>query len=98
MNAITPSGLQKLLEAGENPSIIDVRETSEVKAGKIPNALNIPLGLLEFRMNELNKTDRYYIVCQSGGRSSQAVRFLQYHGFNVVNMEGGMSAWKGQLQ
>ncbi len=98
MNRITPAELQKKLENGDVLNIIDVRETDEVRTGKIPDAVNIPLGLLEFRMNELDKTNQYFIVCQSGGRSSQAVRFLEYQGFDVVNMDGGMSAWEGTLQ
>ncbi|MGR3764552.1 rhodanese-like domain-containing protein [Rossellomorea sp. NS-SX7] len=98
MKRITPTELQKKLENGDVLTIIDVRETAEVSAGKIPDALNIPLGLLEFRMNELDKAKQYFIVCESGGRSSQAVRFLEYQGFDVVNMDGGMSAWKGKLQ
>jgi rhodanese-related sulfurtransferase len=98
MNSITPVELQKKLEKGEALPIVDVRETAEVRTGKIPGALNIPLGLLEFRMNELDKAVQYFVVCQSGGRSSQAVRFLEYQGFKVVNVDGGMSAWEGKLQ
>jgi rhodanese-related sulfurtransferase len=98
MNSITPVELQKKLENGEALPIVDVRETAEVRTGKIPGAVNIPLGLLEFRMNELDKAVQYFIVCQSGGRSSQAVRFLEYQGFKVVNVDGGMSAWEGKLQ
>ncbi|XXM74614.1 rhodanese-like domain-containing protein [Lysinibacillus sphaericus] len=98
MNQISTYELQKKLENGEMLDMIDVREAAEVRTGKIPGAVNIPLGLLEFRMNELDKRKQYFIVCQSGGRSSQAYRFLEYQGFNVVNVEGGMSSWNGRVE
>ncbi|MFS0782770.1 rhodanese-like domain-containing protein [Bacillus sp. 1P06AnD] len=98
MKNITPEEVQALLNEGKKPNLIDVRETSEVAQGKIPGAINIPLGLLEFKMNELNKHNEYILVCQSGGRSSQAANFLDYQGFNVLNMAGGMLAWKGETE
>jgi rhodanese-related sulfurtransferase len=98
MKRISTDELQKKLDSGEALDIIDVREAAEVRAGKVPGAVNIPLGLLEFRMNELDKKKQYFIVCQSGGRSSQAYRFLDYQGFDVVNVEGGMSSWDGRVQ
>nr|WP_256521930.1 rhodanese-like domain-containing protein [Halobacillus sp. A5] len=82
----------------EEVNIIDVRETNEVAAGKIPGALNIPLGLIEPRMNELDKSKEYVLVCRSGGRSSQAAQFLENQGFNVMNMDGGMINYKGKIE
>ena len=73
-----------------------MREVEEVKIGKIPNALNIPLPLLEFRMHELDKTNNYIVVCRSGGRSGMAARFLEQQGYSVTNMTGGMMEWKGK--
>jgi rhodanese-related sulfurtransferase len=98
MKRITTDELQQKLDNSEALDIIDVREAAEVRAGKIPGAVNIPLGLLEFRMNELDKGKQYFIVCQSGGRSSQAYRFLEYQGFDAVNVEGGMSTWNGRVE
>ncbi|MGM0750940.1 MAG: rhodanese-like domain-containing protein [Bacillota bacterium] len=98
MKTISPNEVMDRLSAGEPLNIIDVREVAEVKNGKIPNSIHLPLGLLEFRMNELNKNKEYIVVCQSGGRSSQAVRFLDYQGFNVINMDGGMLAWEGKVE
>ncbi|MCP3030893.1 rhodanese-like domain-containing protein [Halobacillus sp. A1] len=82
----------------EDLNIIDVRETDEVAAGKIPGAVNIPLGLIEFRMNELDKSKGYVMVCRSGGRSGQAAQFLEDQGFNVTNMHGGMMNYEGETK
>lgn len=78
MKTLLPEAVQAKLEAGAAITIIDVREIDEVEAGHIPGSINIPLGLLEFRMNELDKNTPYIMVCRSGGRSGQATAFLQY--------------------
>ncbi len=98
MKTIQPEEVQAKLEAGEAIKIIDVREVDEVEAGHIPGIIHIPLGLLEYKMNELDKTETYIMVCQSGGRSGQATAFLESHGFNVTNMVGGMLAWSGEVK
>ncbi|TMU87343.1 rhodanese-like domain-containing protein [Bacillus sp. BHET2] len=98
MKTILANKVNRRLVTGESLNIIDVREVAEVRNGKIPSSMNIPLGLLEFRMNELDKKKDYIIVCQSGGRSSQAVSFLEYQGFNVTNMDGGMNSWEGNVE
>lgn len=98
MNQISARDLNGLLQEGQALNIIDVREPMEVAGGKIPGAVNIPLGLLEFRMNELDKSKEYYIVCLSGARSGQATRFLDYQGYNVTNMMGGMMSWMGTIE
>ncbi|MDR0138683.1 rhodanese-like domain-containing protein [Metabacillus idriensis] len=79
-------------------NVIDVRETDEVASGKIPGAVNIPLGLLEFRMHELDKSKEYTMVCRSGGRSGRAAQFLESQGFKVINMTGGMLDWDGKTE
>ena len=98
MKSISPMEVEKLLKEGKNPSIIDVREVGEVAEGKIPGAVNIPLGLIEFRMNELDKSKEYIMVCRSGGRSGQASHFLASQGYNVINMDGGMLSWEGETE
>lgn len=97
MRQMTPTEVQNGLGSNEF-EVVDVREVNEVAQGKIPGAIHIPLGLLEFRMNELNKNKTYVMVCRSGGRSSRATQFLEYYGYNVINMQGGMSAWQGPTE
>ena len=94
MKSISTDELNNLLAAGKQLNIIDVREPGEVVQGKIPTAINMPLGLVEFRMHELDKSKEYIMVCRSGGRSGQATMFLESQGYNVINMNGGMLASK----
>ena len=49
MKRLTAKEVQTKLENGEQLNIIDVREVEEVKEGKIPGAVNIPLCLVELR-------------------------------------------------
>ncbi|AMA63324.1 MAG: rhodanese-like domain-containing protein [Kurthia gibsonii] len=98
MKTITTTEVQEKLAAGEELHLIDVREVEEVEAGKIPGIIHIPLGLLEFRMHELDKNTPYIMVCRSGGRSGQATQFLEQQGYDVTNMNGGMMMWGGEVE
>ncbi len=98
MKEISAKEVQQALADGQMLKIIDVREVDEVQAGHIPGIMNMPLGLLEFRMHELNKNEPYIIVCRSGARSGRATQFLESQGFDVTNMVGGMLAWEGEVQ
>lgn len=98
MKTITVKEVEQKLASGEQLNIIDVREVDEVKEGKIPSAIHIPLGLIEFRMHELDKNKEYVMVCRSGNRSGLAARFLESQGFTVINMLGGMMNWEGPAE
>ncbi|WP_216828748.1 rhodanese-like domain-containing protein [Alkalihalobacterium elongatum] len=92
-----PNEAAELLKKDRSIDFIDVREVAEVATGKIPGVINIPLGLLEFRMHELDKSKEYILVCRSGARSATAVNFLESYGYNVTNLAGGMNTWNGEV-
>lgn len=98
MKEISAKEVQQAFEQGQSLNLIDVREVDEVEVGHIPGIIHIPLGLLEFRMHELNKDESYVMVCRSGGRSGSATQFLESQGFDVSNMVGGMLAWEGEVK
>lgn len=97
MKTITAQEVESRLNK-EDLSIIDVREPFEVQMGKIPGAVNIPLGTLPENTGKLDKSKSYIIVCASGGRSMSATSFLEDQGFDAINMMGGMSAWAGDVE
>ncbi len=81
---------------GDDGQLVDVREPNEVAEGSLPGAVNIPLGQIADRMNELDKTKRVVVLCRSGGRSTNACEQLTASGFaDVVNLAGGMLAYQG---
>ncbi|RIW34726.1 hypothetical protein D3H55_09455 [Bacillus salacetis] len=80
----------------ESIVVLDVRESAEYVFNHIPNAVSIPLGELDSRMDELNKEDEIYVVCRTGSRSDLAAQKLAENGFNnVINVIPGMSQWNG---
>lgn len=82
-------------EVPDDAVVLDVREPDEWAAGHAPGAVHIPLGELPERVGELPETDDALpIVCRSGGRSGRAVQWLAAQGFDVVNVDGGMRAWR----
>ncbi|WP_251550458.1 sulfurtransferase TusA family protein [Neobacillus muris] len=96
-NVISNEELEKNLEASENIVVIDVREAAEYAFNHIPNAISIPLGELENRVNELNKQDKIFVVCRTGNRSDFAAQKLTENGFTkVINVIPGMSQWTGK--
>lgn len=77
--------------------VLDVRTTGEFQSGHIQNAFQANWNdSKEFqeRIQHLDKTKTVYVYCQAGARSAAAQNFLIEKGYNVVNLEGGMSSWK----
>lgn len=72
---------------------IDVREPEEVVEGTLPGTINIPLATLPGRVAEFDPSRRVVLLCRSGGRSTQAAKYLTDQGFtDVINLAGGMLA------
>ncbi|MGH7815687.1 MAG: molybdopterin-synthase adenylyltransferase MoeB [Candidatus Binataceae bacterium] len=79
------------------PVLIDVRESDEWRQGHIPNAVFIPRGFLELRIEEKVPDHKTPVIlqCASGTRSLLAARTLRELGYeNVYNLIGGFNAWK----
>jgi len=82
---------------------VDVRETQENQAGAIPGSVHVPRGLLEFIADpeapihkpELASGKKLILYCATGGRSALSAQTLRRMGLdNVVNLTGGITAWK----
>lgn len=93
---ISVQKLHELMGKGlpKEACILDVRTLQEVQAGQIEGALHIPLAMLPFESGELEPYTTLYVYCRSGGRSGQAVEWLQNHELDAHNVEGGILAWK----
>ncbi len=77
--------------------VIDVRESDEWRQGHLGNAIGIPRGFLELRIEEKVPDHKTPIIvqCAMGTRSLLAARTLRELGYeNVYNLIGGFNAWK----
>ncbi|MFI3219992.1 MAG: FAD-dependent oxidoreductase [Methylococcales bacterium] len=73
-----------------NEFLLDVREPMELAVESVPNAINIPLGQIRDRLNELPLDREIHVICRSGQRAYYATRILLQHGFNAKTISGGM--------
>jgi hydroxyacylglutathione hydrolase len=92
---ITAVELNERLKRGYEGLVLDVRSRDEWNNGHIKDSLSIYVGSLEKRVDELPKGKQITVVCESGTRSSFAASILlKADRKNVINMLGGMSAWR----
>jgi len=81
--------------------VIDVREYDEYAAGHLPGAINIPRGILEFKIGMVpecaNKDGAFLIYCRTSGRAALSAVQLQKIGYtNVISMAGGYETWNNE--
>lgn len=93
---ITPRELNELCQKGDI-DVIDVRTPVEFREVHCVHARNVPLDTLNPKklMEEHGSTERpLYVICRSGSRGSKACEAFVNAGFtNVINIEGGTTAW-----
>jgi len=83
-------------QARENVDLIDVRMPTEYREVHADGAVNVPLDSLDPKAVSAggDSGKPIYVICKSGNRSSKAVQKLVDAGVtNVVNVEGGTTAW-----
>ena len=96
---VSPDEAKARLADGKKPVLLDVREREEFRQGYIPDAVSIPRGFLEIRVEETVPDKKAPVItyCASGTRSLLAGRILKELGYeDVVSMRGGFNAWKNQ--
>ena len=85
---------QKRKEVDSIP-LIDVRTPAEYGSVHAEGAVNHPMESLNVDRLPFGKEDEIQVICQSGGRSMKVCQKLEAAGYsNVVNVEGGTSAWQ----
>ncbi|MCY0967241.1 rhodanese-like domain-containing protein [Parathalassolituus penaei] len=101
--SVTPvdaDGAEALLAAGA--VVLDVREPAEFDMGHLPGAVNVPRGVLEFRVGDhpalKDPQASILLYCKNGGRSTLAAHTLKRMGFDGVRMlVGGFDGWAGAV-
>lgn len=80
---------EDVIDPAPSQMLLDVRTPTEVEAGTIPGAKNIPLDDLRERLDELPADKEILAFCRVGLRGYLACRILQHAGFACRNLTGG---------
>jgi rhodanese-related sulfurtransferase len=93
---VSARALHEGLSADAAPQLLDVRSGVEFAGGHIEGALHVPVTALQARMGSLglDHDRRVVAICLSAHRSPPAVRLLRAHGYDAVQLRGGMMAWR----
>lgn len=96
VDGIDAAGLLKALDGAPVLQVVDVRTGVEYAGGHIRGALNVPITALASRLASLglDRSRPVVAVCLSAHRSPPAVRLLRRHGYDAVELAGGMLAWR----
>ncbi|MDX8413048.1 MAG: rhodanese-like domain-containing protein [Mariprofundales bacterium] len=94
VQALYPKWLRSR-ERGTPCAIIDVREVEEYVQGHVPGAQLVVLNTIASHSEAFAKDGEVYVICRSGMRSSQAIKYLrqQHKHDNLINVAGGTVAW-----
>ncbi len=91
VNTVDMQAFKRALDAHEPALVIDVREPDEFTAQHIPGAINIPRGVIEFKIwphvgypDRTDTSAKLYLYCASGSRCMLAAKSLQDLGFTRV--------------
>lgn len=96
---IEASKVHEALENNEDVIIIDVRTPQEFSRGKIVGSINVPVDLVESKIEEsvTDKNKTVYVYCLSGARSNMAVDAMVKKGYsNVYSMTSGLLSWRAK--
>jgi rhodanese-related sulfurtransferase len=91
---IGPRELQALREQGEPPFLLDVRSPIEFESERIEGATNVPLDVLDGRLDELPAQGDVVVVCRTGVRATIAAETMARAGRGARVLEGGVLAWR----
>ena len=84
-------------QAGDDLTLLDVREESEFAKGHIPDACHLGKGVIERDVEQQfpDTSAELVLYCGGGYRSALAALNLQLMGYtNVISMDGGFRGWK----
>jgi len=77
-----------------SPLLLDVREPWEFDICHIEGSVNLPMGQIVQRQDELEDTEEIVVICHHGVRSQHVIRYLQQQiPARLINLDGGVDAW-----
>lgn len=95
--AVKSDKLAEELTSATPPTIVDIRTAEEFgRDGRIEGAVNVPMQEIFNSLDKVPSKDAPIVInCVSGHRGSIVMMGLRLMGYeNVVNLAGGLNAWK----
>jgi rhodanese-related sulfurtransferase len=94
-NSITMEQFKERLKNDKDIIVLDVRTPEEVATGMIENAINIPVQVLEQRVDELvkYKDKEIFVICRTQNRAPIGASILTAKGYKAKYVKGGMSVY-----
>ncbi len=91
---ISPDSFARERHSEAPPLLLDVREPWEVEIASIPGALNVPMGDITSRLQELDPDRPTVVLCHHGARSLNVTMWLRNQGLeHVQSLAGGIDEW-----
>lgn len=87
----------ELVQGGNPPLIVDVRDANSYAAGHIPGAISVPMDGFDLRKIAAKAAPDAQIIvsCYMGHASKSVVDYLRQNGYaNAQSMAGGWSGWQ----
>ncbi len=96
---LSPQEVQNVLRNDGQHVVLDVREKEEYRDGHLKNAVSVPRGFLEMKVDAEvpDKSTPIIAYCAGGVRSLLAGKVMKEMGYDdVTSMSGGYTAWKNE--
>lgn len=92
---VSVDDVRHMLQEKQAIRLVDVRESDEYAAGRLPGAVSVPRGFLELRIEDkAEREEAVVLYCAGGTRSALAAKTLSDMGYtSVVSMAGGYNRW-----
>jgi sulfur-carrier protein adenylyltransferase/sulfurtransferase len=92
---VTPEQVRDMQDRNETVVYLDVRESNEWNLGRLPQAVHLPRGNLESKVEGMiDRAQKVVIYCARGNRSALAALTMKQMGYeDVASMAGGIQGW-----
>lgn len=90
--------LDEMRRGGREVVVLDVREDWERQICRVDPSIDVPMAAVPQAVDDLPRDRPLVVMCHHGVRSLQAAMWLRTRGFdNVVNLAGGIDAWRREI-
>jgi len=95
IDEVTPEQVRDMQARNESVVYLDVREPNEWNLGRMPQAIHLPRGNLEGKVEGMiDRNQKVVVYCARGNRSALAALTMKQMGYqNVASMSRGFLGW-----